>query len=246
MVIDKGLGLRQTRDLLELAGHCVDYLKLSFGTSALYPLDVLKSKLQLIREHGVESYPGGTFLEVAHVQGRTRQYISRVAELGFDAVEISDGTVPMTTEERMAAISFACAEGLKVFTEVGKKHPADQVPKLQLREQITADLEEGACKVIVEGRESGKGVVIFDHNGSVNEDELEYLAQAVADVAQLIWEAPLKKQQEALIMRFGPNVNLGNIPPQEVLAVESLRVGLRGDTLREALFTNPRLRSGRD
>jgi len=243
MIIDKGLGPHQTEDLLKVASEYVDYLKFSFGTSAFYSADVLHQKLELARDYGVDCCPGGTFLEVAFIQGRHRNFIERTAELGFSAIEISDGTVPMAWRSRASAISYACSLGLRVITEVGKKHPADRVPKLRLREQIEADLDAGAFKVIVEGRESGKGVVIFDNDGSINEDELEYLAQAVPDVSTLIWEAPLKSQQEALIMRFGPNVNLGNIPPGEILAVEALRRGLRGDTLREALLTNPKFRN---
>jgi len=246
MIIDKGLGLRQTRDLLEVAAAYVDYLKLSFGTSAFYTPEVLQQKLALVRTFGVDCYPGGTFLEVAYIQGRVQQFIDRVAELGFTALEVSDGTVAMHRRDRTAAIRYACTLGLKVFTEVGKKHPADRVPKLRLKEDIMADLEAGAEKVIIEGRESGKGVVIFEPDGSINEDELEFLVQAVPDVNLLIWEAPLKPQQEALIMRFGPNVNLGNIPPDEILALESLRRGLRGDTLRHALITNPAWRLRRD
>ena len=243
MIIDKGLGPHQTRDLLEVGGEYVDFLKLSFGTSAFYAAEVLSKKLELAASYGVDCYPGGTFFEVAYIQGRHRQFMERTAELGFSAVEISDGTIPMAQKGRAEAIACARELGLKVITEVGKKHPADRVPKLRLREQILADLEAGAFKVIIEGRESGKGVVIFDNDGSVNEDELEHLAQAVPEVSLLIWETPLKSQQEALIMRFGSNVNLGNIPPGELLAVESLRRGLRGDTLREALLTNPRFRN---
>jgi phosphosulfolactate synthase len=125
--------------------------------------------------------------------------------------------------------------GMLVLTEVGKKHPADRVPRSNIREQIAADLGHGAWKVIVEGRESGKGVVIYRDDGSIDEDELEGLATA-ADPQRLIWEAPLKAQQQDLILRFGPNVNLGNIEPGDALSVESLRVGLRGDTLRAAIL----------
>lgn len=243
MVIDKGLGLHQTRDLMEVSGEYVDLLKLSFGTSAFYAPEVLMKKLGLARSYRVDCYPGGTFFEVAYIQGRYREFVEKTAELGFSAVEISDGTIPMTQKGRAEAIAYACAVGLKVITEVGKKHPADRLPKLRLSEQILVDLESGAFKVIIEGRESGKGVVIFDDDGSINEADLEYLAEAVPEVSSLIWETPLKAQQEALIMRFGSDVNLGNIPPGELLAVEALRRGLRGDTLREALLTNPKYRS---
>jgi phosphosulfolactate synthase len=121
---------------------------------------------------------------------------------------------------------------------VGKKHPADRVPHSHIRQQLLSDLDHGAWKVIVEGRESGKGVVIYRDDGSIDESEMENLAQTVDDPGRLIWEAPLKGQQQDLILRFGTNVNLGNIQPEEALALEALRVGLRGDTLRAAILSS--------
>jgi phosphosulfolactate synthase len=238
MVIDKGLGPAATADLLEVAGPYVDLLKLAFGTSALYGEAALRRKLELARAAGVACYPGGTALEVAVVQGRGRAFIDRVVDLGFPMVEISDGTIQMSLHTRGQLLEYAAARGLRVVSEVGKKHPADRVPRSNIREQIRWDLEHGAWKVIVEGRESGKGVVIYRDDGSIDEDEMEGIAAAVADVHQLIWEAPLKTQQQDLILRFGANVNLGNVHPEDALSVEALRVGLRGDTLRAAILSN--------
>ncbi len=169
------------------------------------------------------------------VQNRGRDFLRRAYDLGFRHIEISDGTIQMSARTRNRLIELAQQMGMRVLTEVGKKHPADRVPRSNLREQIAADLGHGAWKVIVEGRESGKGVVIYRDDGSIDEDELEGLATA-ADPGHLIWEAPMKAQQQDLILRFGPNVNLGNIEPQDALSVESLRVGLRGDTLRAAIL----------
>ena len=238
MVIDKGLGLAATADLLEVAGPYVDLLKLAFGTSALYNENALRRKLELTRGAGVACYPGGTALEVAVVQGKGREFIDRVADLGFPLLEVSDGTIQMSMHTRGMLIDYARARGLRVVSEVGKKHPADRVPRSNIREQIRWDLDRGAWKVIVEGRESGKGVVIYREDGSIDEDDMEGIAGAVADVNQLIWEAPLKNQQQDLILRFGTNVNLGNVHPEEALSVEALRVGLRGDTLRAAILSN--------
>ncbi len=239
MVIDKGLGLLQTRDLLEVAGEYIDFLKLAFGTSAFYTRDLLQEKVELGRLHGVDVYPGGTFLEVALAQGRLREFLREAAELGFAFLEVSDGTVPISAEIRRSVIKEVQAAGFRVLSEVGKKHPADRVPSSNIREQIEADLEAGVYRVIIEGRESGKGVVIYREDGSIDEDELHQIVERVKDVNLLIWEAPLKRQQQDLILRFGPNVNLGNVQPGEVLAVEALRVGLRGDTLRAALLSHP-------
>ena len=238
MVIDKGLGLHATADLVELAGPYIDLLKLAFGTTAFYSEAILRHKIEIALAAGVLVYPGGTFLEVAVVQGKGREFIERAAALGFPALEVSDGTIQMSTHTRYLLMDLAHRHNLRVLSEVGKKHPADRVPRSNIREQIAADLRHGAWKVIVEGRESGKGVVIYREDGSIDEEEMEDIAQAVEDPGQLIWEAPLKNQQQDLILRFGTNVGLGNIHAEEALSLEALRVGLRGDTLRAAILSS--------
>lgn len=147
-------------------------------------------------------------------------------------IEVSDGTITLSAEERQAIIRAARDRGLAVITEVGKKDgAADLDPVFALR-QVNADLEAGASKVIVEGRESGKGVGIYNRQGQVKTDDLEILVAGIPDPHVLMWETPLKEQQQAMIARFGPNVNLGNIAPADVIALEALRRGLRGDTLK--------------
>lgn len=242
MVIDKGMGLESTRSLLNVAASYIDYIKLAFGTSVLYEPDLLKAKIRLIKQFGVEVYPGGTLLEIAMVQNRLDVFVQRAEEMGFTCLEVSDGTVSMAPQYRSRLISELVRRGFQVISEVGKKHPADRLPNMRLREQIMEDLEAGAYKVIVEGRESGKGVVIYNADGSIDQSELEFLVESVPDPSLLIWEAPLRNQQQDLIMFFGPAVNLGNIYPEDVLSVEALRVGLRGDTLRSALLARPELR----
>ncbi len=238
MVIDTGLGLAASADLLQLAGPFIDLWKLAFGTTAFYSERLLRRKIELAREVGVLCYPGGTFLEVAVVQSKGREFVDRAADLGFAALEVSDGTIQMSGHTRRGLIDLALQRGLRVVTEVGKKHPADRVPRSNIREQIGADLRAGAWKVIVEGRESGKGVVIYRADGSIDEEEMEDIAAAVDDPNSLIWEAPLKNQQQDLLLRFGTNVNLGNIHPDDALSLEALRVGLRGDTLRAAILSS--------
>lgn len=235
MVMDKGLGLGQTAELLELAAPYIDFIKLGFGTSVLYSPSLLREKIRLAREAGVHIYPGGTFLEIAVVQNRLEQYLEKVVRLGYTYVEVSDGTISLSRADRSYAIRRAKSLGLGVLAEVGKKDVRDQISLQQIREQVLADLADGAEKVIVEGRESGQGVVIYDRNGMVRIEELERLIDGLPVLDRLIWEAPQKHQQQELILRFGPNVNLGNVPPGEVLALEALRRGLRGDTLRAAL-----------
>lgn len=241
MVMDKGMSLAASRSWLELCGPYIDFVKLAFGTSVLYNGGLLRQKIQLYRQYGVEVYPGGTLLEIAVMQDRVKAFVQQAHALGFKTLEVSDGTVTLRPRYRERLVATLVAEGFQVLTEVGKKHPADRVPHMRIREQILEDLAAGAVKVIVEGRESGKGVVIYRDDGSIDADELESLARAVPDPNLLIWEAPQKEQQQDLILRFGSTVNLGNIQPDEVLSLEALRRGLRGDTLRHLLLTKPEL-----
>lgn len=232
MVIDKGLGYTETRELLELAAAYIDFIKLGFGTAALYADKLLRRKIEMIKSFDVGIFPGGTFLEIAVAQGKLQEYLRITGELGYTAVEVSDGTINMSPAIREEAIKRATDMGLIVFSEVGKKDERDNVELIGLGEIIARDLQNGAFKVIVEGRESGKSVVIYDNKGDIKEKELEILIRGIPDINSILWEAPLKQQQCELIMNFGPNVNLGNIQPSEVLAVEALRRGLRGDTFR--------------
>jgi phosphosulfolactate synthase len=232
MVIDKGLGLNETKDLLRIAGEYIDFLKLGFGTSGLYPRELLEEKINLVKAFNIDIYPGGTFFEIAVLQGKLKEYLVCARELGYTAIEISDGTVQIPAEVREQAICMALEYDLKVLTEVGNKNPQDRAEVGHYIAQILRDLELGACKVILEGRESGKGAGFYDPEGHFLADDVEQVLEAVGDPQLLIWEAPLKQQQLELILRFGPNVNLGNIAPAELLSLEALRVGLRGDTLR--------------
>jgi phosphosulfolactate synthase len=235
MVIDKGMGLGQTGDLLELGAPYIDYIKLGFGTAALYREELLKAKIELIQSYGVEVYPGGTFFEVAWLQGKLIEYLRVCERLGFRLVEVSDGTIALPAPDRAAAIRCARDRGFGVITEVGKKDGAYELDPLEALSQIGADLDAGASKVIVEGRESGRGVGIYDRQGQVKDGALEIIVSGVADPTALMWEAPLKEQQQGLIARFGPNVNLGNVAPADLIALEALRRGLRGDTLKLVL-----------
>lgn len=150
-------------------------------------------------------------------------------------IEVSDGTIHLSAGERERIIHLARGAGLTVITEVGKKDADSELDPDEALAQIQADLAAGASKVILEGRESGAGAGIYDKARRLKTGPLEQIVAGVADPTLLMWEAPLKPQQEEFIARFGSNVNLGNIAPADVLAVEALRTGLRGDTLRLAL-----------
>jgi len=157
--------------------------------------------------------------------------------LGSDGtlIEVSDGTIVLPRRERTRLIHMAREMGFEVITEVGKKVSGAALNPREAAAVIRADLAAGARKVVVEGRESGRGAGLYGPDGEIRTGDLEILLEQVSDPGVLMWEAPLKPQQEAWIRRFGPDVNLGNIPPGEVLALEALRRGLRSDTLRLAL-----------
>lgn len=235
MVMDKGRGAIETQDFLDLCGEYVDFIKLAFGTSALYPSRVLSEKIDLIKRHRCEVYPGGTFLEIAFLQGRVEQYFDRCASLGFTAVEVSDGTVQIDPHRRAELVRQAARYGFIVLTEVGKKDPRQKTSGAEMARTVADDLEAGARWVIIEGRESGRGVGVYDREGHIERERFDDLLAGSRAGDRIIWEAPLKEQQEVLIRAFGPNVNMGNIPPQDVMSLESMRQGLRNDTLKACL-----------
>ncbi|NGQ94725.1 phosphosulfolactate synthase [Brevibacillus sp. SYP-B805] len=235
MVIDKGLGLHAFHDLLQLAAPYIDICKLGFGTSALYPIDILREKVELAKRYGVDIMPGGTFFELAFAQAPLESYLARLKALGFTAIEISDGTLPLSREMRLKAISRAADAGLTVYTEFGQKAAGFKAEAEALTETLRADLEAGAAYVIVEARESGN-VGVFNQQGELDEPFLHDVTNQCGDLAaKLIWEAPQKDQQVALLRTLGLHVNLGNIAPADVLSVETLRRGLRGDTSAKVL-----------
>lgn len=238
MVIDKGMGLNRLDDLIQSAGEYIDIIKLTFGTSAFYEEDFLIEKNMRIISSGIDVMPGGTFLEVAVWQKKFDEYLDRAQNLKFSAIEVSDGTIEMSLSERNDAIKKSLDRGFKVITEVGKKDPKEVLPISLMHQLIEEDLQNGAFKVIIEAREAGKGVGVFDKEGKIKEEELDNISAGVEDLNSLIWEAPIKNQQQDLIIRWGANVNLGNIPADEILALEALRQGVRGDTLKRAYLAN--------
>lgn len=238
-VIDKGLGPRAVDDLVETAGHLVDHVKLGFGTTAALTTEVVRRKVARYAEAGIVVYPGGTLLEAAWTVGRMPQFIDRASELGFTGLEVSDGTVDLPEADRRDAIQRARDAGLHVITEVGRKDPQRQLSTTETVDRVHADLDQGVSLVTIEARESGRGTGIFDQSGQVMGSVLETLLGSVRDPARVLWEAPLPDQQAYLILRCGANVNLANIPPAEVLALEALRRGFRFDTLRAAIARQP-------
>ncbi|UKS30734.1 phosphosulfolactate synthase [Paenibacillus sp. HWE-109] len=230
MVMDKGLGMYAFQDLLNTSSSHLDMIKLGFGTSPLYPQDLLKSKINLAKERGICIYPGGTFLEVAITQHAVDSFFDMIIALGFNGVEISNGTIEIERKLRNELILRGMEEGLEVITEYGKKGWGSTIELEELIETVMIDTEHGAKLVTIEARESGIGVGIFDQAGKCKDEELQNVLSSV-NGQQLLWEAPLKSQQVHLISMLGPDIHLGNISPDELIALEALRRGLRSDTL---------------
>ena len=231
MMLDKGMGLNTLNDLMEVSGEFIDLAKFGWGTSALHDKELIKNKTEMYLSYDIIPYPGGTLFELAYLKNKFDEFLNEADKLGFKAVEISDGSTNISLDDRKEVISKAKEQGFLVISEVGKKDPTED-SKLNVDDRvdmINYDIAAGADMVLIEAREGGKNIGIYDGSGKVKEDELE--AMAKTDIDKIIWEAPLKDQQTYLILKFGANVNLGNIAPEEVTALETMRRGLRGDTL---------------
>jgi phosphosulfolactate synthase len=226
-LMDRGLALAEVDGLMEVAGSAVDIVKLGFGTAVA--TENLAPKLERYRSHGVPVVLGGTLTEIAILQGRVDAYVAWVRELGLDLIEVSDGSITLDPAEKRELITRLAGDGFTVMSEVGSKDNAKIMAPYKWVEQIQAELEAGAWKVICEGRETGTAGIARP-DGELRQGLIDEIAHAV-DPARLVFEAPQKDQQVELIRRFGPDVNLGNIPPAEVLPLETMRLGLRNDTL---------------
>jgi phosphosulfolactate synthase len=232
MMLDKGMGPNMVEDFLEISGPYVDFAKLGWGTSAIHERELIKYKVDTYLSNDIIPYPGGTLFELAYIKDKFNEFLNEADELGFKAIEISDGTVDITQGERERIIGEVRDAGFMALTEVGKKDPKKDhhFTALDRVNLVRLDLDAGADKVIIEAREGGKGLGIYNDNGNVKEEDVQVLEDNL-DVKKLIWEAPQKNQQAYLILKFGSNVNLGNISPDEITALETMRRGLRGDTL---------------
>lgn len=239
MVIDKGLGWHAFSDLIETSGDYMDCIKLGFGTSALYDEELLASKIRLARRRGIRIMPGGTLLETAVRHGVEEAFLERVCQIGYDTIEVSDGTIELSRAERDALIKAGLERGLQVYTEYGKKTDGFRIDLEALAATAEADWEAGAELVSIEARESGVGVGLFDSEGRCSDDELETIRRRFGDLSRFLWEAPQKQQQLALLRKLGLNVNLGNIQPTDVLTLEAMRRGLRSDTFPVAAALEP-------
>jgi phosphosulfolactate synthase len=230
-VIDKGLGPRAVQDLLETAGAYMDIVKLGWGTA--YVTKSLEAKLALYREAGIPVVCGGTFVEAVWARDRLDEYRTWLAAHGFTHVEISDGVVDMPRERKLELIG-ELARDFTVLSEVGSKDAEVVFAPYQWVEWIKEELAAGAWKVITEGREGGTAG-IYRPSGEMRTGLIDEIVHDVP-ASDLVFEAPTKAAQAWFVKHFGPSVNLGNIPPDEVIPLETLRLGLRADTLKEVLL----------
>ena len=224
-VLDRGLSIADVDGLVEVAGDSVDLVKLGWGT-ALATAN-LEQKLARYTQHGIPVVLGGTLTELAIAQNRLDSLVAWLHELGLEHIEISDGTITIEHDHKLALIERLAKE-FTVLSEVGSKDDTRIMAPYRWVELIQQELAAGAWKVIAEARESGT-VGIYRHDGEVRMGLIDEIAHAVPP-SEMLFEAPLKDQQVWFVRRFGPDVNLGNIVPEDVLSLETIRLGLRADT----------------
>jgi phosphosulfolactate synthase len=225
MVMDKGLSIQEVHNFLSIGGPHVDMVKLGFGTAFVTPN--LREKIEVYREYGMKVYFGGTLFEAFLIRDQLDDYISICKDYQIDCIEISDGSITIPHADKCRYIEQLTAHAM-VLSEVGSKDAAHIIPPYKWIELMRAELSAGSAYVIAEAREAGN-VGIYRGSGEVREGLVqEILTQIPED--KIIWEAPQKAQQLYFLELLGVNVNLGNIAPNEVIALEAMRIGLRGDT----------------
>jgi phosphosulfolactate synthase len=230
-VMDKGLNLRDIEGMFDVGGEFVDIVKLGWGTS--YITNNLEKKIALYRHFETPVVCGGTLFEAVYGRGKIDEFKAWLQEHRFGHVEISDGTLDIPRDRKLELIQDFARDFI-VLSEVGSKDSDVVFAPYQWVQWIKEEKEAGAWKVITEAREGGSAG-IFRKDGDMRTGLIDEIAHEVA-VDDLIFEAPTKSSQAWFVKHFGPNVNLGNIPPDEVIPLETLRLGLRGDTMLEVLL----------
>jgi len=230
MVMDKGLSLRSAANFLDANGTLTDIIKLGFGTS--YLTKDLKDKIKLYHDAKMKVYLGGTLFEAFIVRGMFDEYRKLLLDLNLETVEVSDGSIDLPHDEKLEYIS-KLAEDFTVLSEVGSKEEGILIAPGKWVKMMDTELRAGSWKVIAEARESGN-VGIYRPNGTAHVVLVNKILAKVKS-EDILWEAPQKAQQVWFIKLIGHNVNLGNIAPNDVIPLETLRIGLRGDTFFEFL-----------
>lgn len=230
MVMDKGLSVREAEDFMSVGSEYTDLVKLGFGTSLITPN--LAEKIDVYRKAGCVPYFGGTLFEAFIVRNMFREFVDFIDKYEINLVEVSDGSYDIEHSRKLEYIRVLAERGT-VISEVGSKKKDVIYTPDQWVDMMKSELDAGSSKVIAEARESGT-IGIFNDDGSVNTPLVNRISEQVR-LGNVIWEAPLKSQQAWFIRHFGPEVNLGNIAPSEIIPLETLRLGLRGDTFFQFL-----------
>ncbi|MFT7100561.1 MAG: phosphosulfolactate synthase [Bacteroidia bacterium] len=230
MVMDKGLSCREVEDFLEVSADKTDIVKLGFGTSTVTPN--LERKIKIYQDANIPLYFGGTLFEAYVIRGQFDDYRKLLDRYNVTHVEVSDGSIEISEEEKCGYIR-SLAKDFTVLSEVGSKDAEKIIPPYKWIAMMKAEIEAGAWKVIAEARESGT-VGIFRNSGEVRSGLIEEILQHIP-LDTILWEAPQKSQQVWFMTLYGHNINLGNIAPNEVIPLETLRLGLRGDTFNQWL-----------
>ena len=230
MMMDMGLSLKESEHFIESSAPYTDLAKFGFGT-ALITRD-LKEKVKLYKSAGLKPYFGGTLFEMFYVRGEFDAFRRFVSKSGLDNVEVSDGTIKMEHDEKLECIA-TLSKDFEVLSEIGSKVVGVELPNEVWVSHMKTELETGAWKVIAEARESGT-IGIYQSDGSANRALIDDIMKEIS-VNDVLWEAPKKAQQTMFIQLVGANVNLGNIAPNEVVSLEALRCGMRGDTFFDVL-----------
>lgn len=230
MVMDKGLSLREAEDMIDSSGDFIDIVKLGWATS--YVTSQLDQKIKLYQNAGIPCYLGGTLFEAFVIRDQFDDYMRVVDKYNLEHVEVSDGSITMDHDDKCDYIQ-RISKNYTVLSEVGSKDAAKIIPPYKWIDQMRTELDSGAWKVIGEARESGN-VGLFRDSGEVRQGLVEeILTQIPKD--KILWEAPQKAQQVWFIKLCGTNVNLGNIATNEIIPLETIRLGLRGDTFHDHL-----------
>lgn len=230
MVMDKGLSVREVEDLLEVAEPHIDIVKLGWATSFVTPN--IENKLAVYRQAGIPVYFGGTLFEAFVIRNQFNDYRKLLDKYGMHHAEVSDGSITISHEEKCGYIR-QLKDQVTVISEVGSKDETKIIPPYKWIELMQAEIDAGSWKVIAEAREGGN-VGIYRGSGEVREGLVEEILTKIPE-ERIIWEAPIKAQQVWFIKLIGANVNLGNIAPAEVVPLETIRLGLRGDTFNHFL-----------
>ncbi len=225
MVMDKGLSIREVHDFMSVCGPHTDIVKLGFGTSFVTPN--LREKIEAYQSYNVPIYFGGTLFEAFLIRNQFDDYIAICKDYGISYVEVSDGSISIPHAEKCGYIE-KLTKHATVLSEVGSKDAAHIIPPYKWIELMRAELEAGSSYVIAEAREAGT-VGIYRGTGEVREGLVQEILTQIPE-EKIIWEAPQKAQQLYFLELIGCNVNLGNIAPNEVIPLEAMRIGLRGDT----------------